>query len=285
MGAVRRKHRNSRGFSILEILLAAILSAAALAVLGELSVLLTIATITTWTKTEGLAAARFALARISSDVRHARGFGDTYAGSGSHLLFPASNNPIYGSTPPLGGWPPPPWKTMILSPTILIIQQPVFLSDPGVSLNGVPVMLPGATQNQENLTTVVYEVLPDPLKTDQYILQVARFPGKLTSYPVSDKAINPPQTILKGLIGPKPNPTQPPNVFTYLAQLDQTKPYYEVSPAADNVESIRGIAIDLEIRNTNLATSSEGERFPQTLAVHTEAFARSNNQLIFRNVR
>lgn len=293
MGAVRGRKRSKSGFSISEILLATILSAAAFAVIGELTALLTMSTVTTWTKTEGLAAAQFAMARITNDVRHARAFGDFYATNGNRISFPAPNNPIYPTgAAPAAGWPVPPWKyPMVLSDTVLVIQQPVFLSAPNSVVNGVPLMLPSnlqsppSPQNQENLTTVVYEVLPDPNQTNEFVIQVARFPGAYLGVAVNDKPINPPQTILKGLIGPTTSPNQPPSVFSYLRKDDATKPFTISPPDSTTADLIAGVAIDFEIRNTNLGSVANGERFPQTTALHSEALARSNKSLIFRNFK
>lgn len=265
----------------MEVLVAAVLSSATLLVLGELSVLLTKAILSTWNRTEGMAAARFAVNRISRDVRHARAFGDIYGTE--RVTFPSSNNPVTGNNPPIISSP---WKVMTLSETVLVIQQPVFARSAGSVIDGVPSMLPGTNgkQNQENLTTIVYEVVPDSEREGEFLIQVAIYPGDLSILPSRVKPITTPQTILKGLIGPlKADKT--PNIFSYLAKPQPGAPFTSITPNSSNADSIRGIGIDIEIKKDGAVVAGNKGNYQQTLALHAEVFSRSNNQMILENTK
>lgn len=282
MEAVKRRRRSARGVSIIEALVAAVLCSATLFVLGELAVLLTKAMLTTWNKTEGMAAARFAVNRIARDVRHARAFGDIYGTQ--RITFPSVTNPIYGSNPPIIIAP---WKVMTLSESVLVIQQPMFAHLPGNKLDGTPIVLPGTQnkQNNENLNTVVYEVVPDSDRPNEFLIQVAVYPGDTTILPTRTKAMVVPQTILKGLIGPLKSDRSP-NVFSYLAKASVNSPFTSIgTPNSSNADSIRGIGIDLEIRKASTADTSTTGNYPQTLALHSEIFCRSNNSMILENTK
>ena len=90
--------RHSQGFSITELMLTTILLGVSMAVISELVVLTTLGTLRITNKAEGLTAARIALNRISTDVRHARAVGDFYGQGAGRLKFPdPDNNPLYPS--------------------------------------------------------------------------------------------------------------------------------------------------------------------------------------------
>jgi hypothetical protein len=172
---------------------------------------------------------------------------------------------------------------MSLSETVLVIQQPVFARAPGTAVDGATILLPGA-QNKENLTTIVYEVVPDADRKDEFLIQVAVFPGDLTIWPSKTKAITVPQTILKGLIGPL-KPDRTPNVFSYLAKASAGSAFTAIIPNSNNTDSIRGIGIDIEIKKDSGATATNTGNYPQTLALHSEVFSRSNNHMILENIK
>ncbi len=287
--------RTSRGASLIELLVTMGIVSLSFAVLSELAVMVTSASIKTTNKVDGLIAARTAMNRIATDVRHARGVGDAYGVGTDRFIFPAPSNPkhgaLYGSTPPNGGWPAAPWAPipMTLSSTVLILQIPVTYEDPNNAnnkANGMPLMLPKdhfrsgvPPTNMENLDTVVYEVVPDTTRTGEYLLQVARFPGEQIRQVPSKAvpAINPPQTILKGLVGPKTTADGVmPSVFTYLAPLNAPTPFARVAPQSVSADAIRGVGIDLEIKNTGLPSAQGDGNEPQILGIHTETFMRAN---------
>lgn len=295
MGAVKprlRGRRHARGASLIELLVTMGIVALSLTVLSELAVMVTSASIKTTNKVDGLIAARTAINRITADIRHARGVGDAYGVGSDRFTFPATTNPkhgsLYGSSPPTGGWPPPPWTPMTLSGTVLVLQIPVTYEDagnPNNKANGMPLMLPHdhfragvPPTNMENLDTVVYEVIPDSTRPGEYLLQVARFPGEQISQVPSKAmpAINPPQTILKGLVGPKSNSDASMSVFTYLAPQNAPMPFSKVAPLSVNPDSIRGVGIDLEIKNTGLTAAQGDGNAPQVIGIHAEAFMRTN---------
>lgn len=303
-----RKCRSKDGFSITELMVTSILLVFAMAVIGELAVVTTMGSVKMTNKVDGLAAARAAISRISTDVRHARAIGDYYGTGANRLQFPAPTNPIYNATTPLGGWPSAPWNpAMAVSDNILVLQIPVLYQDPlndNNTANGFPIMLPqghfgpnNPPYNMENLDTVVYEVVPDQERPGEYLLQVARFPGEQLTGLNSKYStpINPPQTILKGLIGPTSNNgSTVPSVFSYLYRNQKTyssKKAYTPSSfttaamplSAGVLDSILGIGIDLEVKRTGLDTSQGDGQYPQFFGIHSEAFMRSNREMRLNN--
>ncbi len=284
-----------------------------MAIVGELAIVSTMGTIRTTNKSDGLSAARSAIDRISTDIRHARCIGDYYGTALERLTFPSSTNPLYSKTAPTDGWPAAPWQAppMIMSESCLVLQIPVLFLDPTNDptnflynplaaenpRNGFPIMLPknvsGAQSDLENLDTVVYQVIPDPARTGEFQLQVARFPGgKINGLNTSYKsAINPPQTILKGLIGPKTNgatATDLPKVFSYLGRAPIGSPadssmMSKKTLSPSTLPTILGVGIDLEIKKAGATTTDGDGKDPQYLGIHREAFMRSNRNLILNN--
>ena len=296
MASVRHRtivKRRAAGMSVLELLVSTVVLFASMAVLSELAVLIISAVMNTTNKVTGMEAARAAMNRISSDVRQARAVGDYYGVGPDKLNFPAATDPLYGVTPPPL---PTSWRPMTLGSTVLILQIPVTYEDPIDSqnpANGLPIVLPKdhlgtaiPPANTENLDTVVYEVIADTNRPGEYLLQVARYPGaqltQLTSN--SSKAIMPPQTILKGLVGPMAGVNgSTPSVFSYLAPQNSVLPYAKTSNPPTDAESIRGVGIDIEIKNTGRAITEGDGRFPQYLGMHTEAFLRTNTSITVTN--
>ncbi len=294
MGAMTRRAfrpRLSRGISLVELLVTLSIVMISMAALSEMAVLMTRASVTTTNKVDGLAAARFAINRISSDVRQARAVGDSYGTGAERVRFPAVTNPKYGSlfgTAPTAGtnWPPPPWT---LSDSVLVLQIPVLYEDPNNPsnlANGMPLMLPmdhfraGVPPvNMENFDTVVYQIVPDPDRLGEFLLQVARFPGEQIRQVPSKAvaAINPPQTILKGLTGPTTTASGSlPSVFSYLAPQLSSVPFTSVSPSTVNPDAIRGVGVDLQIKNTGLTAQQGDGNYPQFVGIHAESFMRNN---------
>lgn len=318
MDVVRRKrYRSPFGFSITELLFTTLLLGLSMAVFGELAVVTTISTAKVSNKVDGLAAARSAIDRISGDVRLARAVGDFYGVGVERLSFPSTTNPIYnGVRQPTGGWPGAPWNyRMQVSDTTLILQIPVVYLDPKNdplnslysaaasenSANGFPIMLPkdnfgtdDPPANMENLYTVVYQVVPDSTRPGEYLLQMARFPGAQISALASSYkgAINPPQTILKGLVNPRPtgSTSGPPSVFSYLARPLKTAPpgynpsrYDRVAPSAASIPLVTGVGIDLEVKNTGISTDNGDGSYAQSVGIHSEAFMKYNRNIDFAN--
>jgi type II secretory pathway pseudopilin PulG len=279
--------------SLVEVLLSAAILTISMAVLSELAVLIIAAVMNTTNKVTGMEAARAAMNRISSDVRQARTIGDFYGVAATKLSFPSTTNPQYGTTPPPL---PAGWQPMKVSGTVLVLQIPVTYEDPDDNknpANGLPIMLPKdhfgtnlPPVNTENLDTVVYEVVPDQERLGEYMLQFVRYPGaQLSQLPsVSTRSVTTPQTILKGLVGPiadKDGLT--PSVFSYLAPQNAALPYAKTSNPPTDAELIRGVGIDLEIKNTGRSATEGDGRFSQHLGIHTEAFLRTNASITVRN--
>lgn len=299
MTRARTVRRRQRGSSLVEVLVTVSLLGLFMGVLTQLAVTLTTASIKIGNRVDGQGAARIAMNRILADVRQARSIGDYYGAGGR---FPATTNPIYGSTPPVGGWPTAPWNpNMTLSEQVLVLQIPVFYQDklnPDTAIlgggpnnyNGFPTMLtisPGnPSLNVENLDTVVYQVVEDQQRPGEYVIQVARFPGapidSLNS--ISAGPINPPQTILKGLVGPKTaTSTTIPSVFTYLGRSKGAGPYKQIVPNAGNLAA--GVGIDLEIKKTGVDATVGPTKFPEYFGIHQEAYMASNNNMTLNNDR
>ncbi len=287
--------------SVVELLITIVIMGISLASIAELSTLVTKSVVKSTNEIEGADGARIALSRISSDIRQARFIGDIYGPEKSK--FPSTNNPIYNSIRmPSAGWPPLPWNPdMTLADTILILQIPVFFEDPNNAnntSNGMPIMLEKGhyaandpKTNMENLDTVVYQVVPDVERPGEFLLQVARFPGAQHTGLLSKKleAINPPQTILKGIVGPfLANPSNGqsatyPSVFSYLTRVTGMPPVRTVVPTSVNTDTICGVAIDLNTKNTGLKTTQGDGKAPNIIGVHQETFMQYNRNMSLRN--
>lgn len=309
--------RRKSGFSITELLTSTLIFGVCVAMIGEVSVLSTKGTLKTTNTSDAAARVRNLLNRISNDVRQARAFGDFYGTGLERLQFPSSTNPIYtASRQPLNGWPAAPWSSpIVLSDTTLIVQTPVVFVNPnndpqssqylsGASVdprNGMPLMLPKGNFgtaldppcNMENLDTVIYSVVPDSARPGEFLLQVARFPGaeikNLSSTICSYKGlINPPQTLLRGIIGPK-SPgslaTDPPRVFSYLHRETKPKPpgtYVLKNVDSTNIGEIQGVAVDIEIRSTGLSSTATSSN-DQIIGLHEESYMRYNSHAVLNN--
>ncbi len=297
------KRRYAHGFSITELLVTTLLMGLSMAVIGELAVVTTMGSVKMTNKADGLSAARVAMNRISTDVRHARAVGDYYGANAERSRFPASTNPLYGSRFPAGGWPALPWNpNMTLSDSVLVLQIPVTYENPGNQddpTNGFPIMLPanyfGPQQpkyNMENLDTVVYQIVPDRNRPGEFILEMARFPGEQITGLLSNSKgiINPPQIILKGITGPMKAAETLPSVFSYMTRTKkpyavggQPNPFVKVDPASVDLDMVQGVAFDLEVKSTGLKNSAGDGQFPQYFGIHNEAFMRSNRNMTLNN--
>jgi hypothetical protein len=294
-----------------------------IAVIGELVVLNTLATWKTTNRSDAINATRWAVERISADVRKARCVGDHYAKAPGELnQFPAySGNPLYATVIPSGGWP---WggAPYFLSPQCLILQLPVLFEDTtpftGSSnpRNGFPSMIPAFAlgnglplTNVENLETVIYQVVADPQIPGEYMLQVARLPGapiynyttaaqppysveQLGCSPqVGPPLVNPPQTLVRGIIGPLVSGSTTPAIFSYYAMSTGIPPTPTLLQPAQQtpvvssalVPSVTGIAIDLEVKKPANDANSPQLPYQETVANHAEAALRYNKNVSLTN--
>ena len=288
----KSKSRNQSGVTIMEMVVASVLMGLTLSVIGELVYLNTYSATKVTNQSDALSDARTALDHIASDVRAARAFGDFYATTNKYQ-FPGDTNPFFGAGQvPSGGWqaapwPAPPYK---LSTDCLIVQQPVLFEDPqndptspsynaAVQINpqnGFPCMIAADSlggssppTDMEDLDTVIYQVVADPNRAGQYLLQVMRLPGQpptdfSTGSPGTPlisstrSLINPPQTVLRGIVGPldpaHPDPADPatPNVFHYYYQnppiiLPTITTDSQNPVLSSDVPYLVGVAIDFEV--------------------------------------
>lgn len=280
--------RTPKGLTLTELVVSSVLMGFTLAAIGELVVLNTFASTKLTNKVDGQLGCSRAVRRITEDVRHSKLIGNNFS-TVQKNVFPdtSSGIDIFSSTVPAGGWPQTPWNPppYVLGPRTLILQQPVLFDD-GTDfnpLNGFPLKTVNNSvstgvpaQTIECLDTVIYQILPDPDHTDMFVLQLIRIPGKSSVSGAKLKpVINPPQTLLTGIVGPiDPNATGAgPCVFEYLRSPADTTAV-KVPTTAD-VSSLRGVSINIEAQVPN---SKEGRNLEIT-ASHAEAFIRSSKYL------
>lgn len=303
----RVKHARSRqGMSLIELLFAATIIGVAAAGISGLVLLNNMTSTRLFNKVDGLNAARTVIERIGADIREGQMIGGQFGLMGpnpqpppNEIIYPADYfptplNPLYGSgqSPP-GGCPATPWpgKPYTLSNTCLIVQLPVFylnpLNDPHDPLynasaaqdplNGFPTRIEIGTGNPPTTTlcpntdTFVYQVLPDPDKPGEYMLQLAVFPGLPPPAPARQRpVINPPQTLLKGITGPINPATGSPQVFQFLDKTDPIgMPKDTVGTSAAN---ITGVLINLEIKRTGA-----GETGASNIGLRSAFYMRNNS--------
>lgn len=305
--------RSARGFSITEFLMAVVLLGYSMAVIGECAVVSTMGVTSLTTKSDSLSTVRTALERVSADIRQSRALGDYYGQTAERLQFPSSANPMYGIFVPPGGWPAAPWPLAPykLGPQCLILQQPMFFLDPvndptnplfssaaaQNTINGFPIMLPKnyiasgvPLYDVEDLDTLVYQVVPDLNRPGEFLLQMIRLPGKpLVNVNSSYRSlINPPQTVLSGIVGPKPlggTATDPPVVFGFLQKPLPTAPgkLVRTVPTTNNIANIVGVTLDLEVRKSLSASKTTTTTTSSVLGLHQEVALRSSRNMVLYN--
>lgn len=314
-----RTSRCSRGATLTEMLIASLLLGFSLAAIGEVMVVTAMSTNKLTNRASGIADSRSVTRRIQADIREARNFGDAYdipednSSLYENNYFPCSDNPLYeiGSGPQhistrwsWNGWPTnwgtPPYK---LDAQTLIIQQPVVFLDPANdpldssfsasapqnNLNGLPIE-GSITAGRNNLETIVYKLIQDPNEPTEFILQRARFSGEDPVSQSSYKAmINPPQTVLTGIIGPLPtNGGTTPEIFTFFTkgaiagQFDEIDPAnLDTNPSITN--NIIGAGLDIELKKPDSSNGQANTAYQQRMGIHTEAFTRYNRGLSAKN--
>jgi type II secretory pathway pseudopilin PulG len=244
-------------------------------------------------KVDNLNQARQVVERIGKDIRMARNVGDVYgttvqlspgppAVNGTEgtnqfpLPAPVGNNPFYsGGQTPASGWPIAPWppRPYQLSPRTLLVQIPIF------DANGFPTLVAAGTGNPpvaadvDNVDTLVYQIIPDPNfvaapdKPQEYLLQVAGFPGNPSALKI---ASNPPQTILKGIIGPIDPVSGQPKIFQYLNRYDSTGTPQDTWSGND-IANVTGVVMNIEIKRYH-----EGVTAASTIGLKSEMYMRNN---------
>lgn len=287
----RRAHslrKPGRGMTLIEMLVSCAVVGLAAAGISGLMLLINLSTHRLFNKVDNLNQARQVVERIGKDLRMARNVGDVYGanielhagppaviGSEGTNRFPlpasaAGKNPHYsgGQTPP-AGWPGAPWpaRPYVLSPRTLIVQIPVF------DANGFPTKVPAGTGNppvsldQDNVDTLVYQIIEDSKNPGEYLLQVAGFPGNPSSLELKS---NPPQTILSGIVGPKDPLTGQLKVFQYLNRYDTTGTPQDTWVGND-IANITGVVMNLEIRRDD-----EGASSATVVGLKSEMYMRNN---------
>ena len=290
--------------TITELLVSAVLMATTFAVIGELVVLNTYASTKLTNTVDGQVGCSRAVRRLSEDVRSARIIGNIYAAYAAQNQFPdmtaGSLDPYYAA-PPLGGWPSTgswpaiPYK---LGPQTLILQLPAYYQNPSNTSdpkNGLPLLLPANSLGSgipisamEYVDTIVYQLVPDTANVGTYQLQVARFSGYPTVATSSGvnaalrAPINPPQTVLVGIIGPM-NPadgTNKPSIFQYLTNppIAGNSPPVLLTPPPPSTNpptQIVGVSINIEVQTpaSNIGTNV------QIAPAHVESYMRASRYL------
>lgn len=294
-----RLFRSTSGFTLVEMLASCLVIAFVGAGIAGLVMLNGMTEIRMANKVDNLNASRTAIERIARDVRMARNLGDVYGnpyllqttplplwGFGGSNKFPAMNNPIYPAGPipsTFRGYPQFPWTSApnpgyTLSNQCLIVQIPVFDND------GFPVGLsqgfgnPQLPANEDDVDTLVYMVVRDPSSSDispTYMLQVAGFPGVNSTL---DVASDPPQTLLKGIVGPTNNAqpvsdTNPPVVFQFIDKTGNGSPTNEGTEQNGLTNAnLTGVSVQFEVLN-----NTSGSNAPAVVGIKSEVYARNNN--------
>jgi type II secretory pathway pseudopilin PulG len=297
--APTQRIRLQAGFTLVEMLASCLVIAFVGAGIAGLVMLNGMTEIRMSNKVDNLNASRTAIERIGRDVRMARNLGDVYGapiqletsptvvwGFGGSNKFPSANNPIYPSGPipsrfrgyPQLPWPTAPYPGYTLSNQCLIVQIPVF------DANGFPVGLaqgfgnPGLPANEDNVDTLIYMVVRDPSSSDSnptFMLQVSGFPGINSSLDVSS---DPPQTLLKGIVGPTANSqpvslTNPPVVFQFIDKTGNGTPADQGTDQNGLTNAnLTGVLIQFEVLN-----NANGSNAPTVVGIKSEVYARNNN--------
>jgi len=280
----RHRERTS-GFSLVEMMVSVFIMGMVTAGISEMMLMNSQGTWKLYNRVDSINAARNAIDRIAMNVRMARNIGDIYGQSvpeGDPVVsvdfgtnyFPAPNNPMYGaSQTPSGGWPSSPWPTKpyILSNQCLIVQVPIFDD------NGFPKKWPKDTgsppaeSNLDNVDTYVYMVLPDATKPGTYMMQVACIASPNTTRPI----LNPPRTILRGIVGPVDSVSQKLKVFQFLTVDGVPQDYIGSTQASYDgvISNYTGVVVNLEIKREQ---TEQTEKNSTTLGIKSEIFMRNN---------
>ena len=258
-----RVNRSKSGMSLLELVVSCILLGFVFAAIGELIMLNTLASSRLSNKMDGQVGCSRAIRRICEDIRQSRAIGNIYSTNARNIYAdPTDTTDGITSVAPAAGFPVAPWPATpyVLSPQTLILQQPVLFEDqnnPQNRLNGFPVRLVAGSirsapqvpsVNKEYVDTIVYQVVQDPQNTSQFTLQIARFSGfPLIAGSKLRTPLNPPQTVLRGIIGPiDPNNPGYPAVFQYLKSPEIPIPMN--IPTPDQALTLSGVSINLEVQ-------------------------------------
>ncbi|MBX9877083.1 MAG: prepilin-type N-terminal cleavage/methylation domain-containing protein [Candidatus Obscuribacterales bacterium] len=261
--ALNNARQRTSGLSLVEMLVSVMIIGIISAGTAELLFMNSQGSWKLFNKVDSLNAARLAIDRIAGDVRMGRNIGDITREPGDNPeisvgYFPATpSNPIYGAgQAPAGGWPGSPWPShpYTISNTCLIIQVPIFDS------NGFPQKI----GTLDNTDTYVYQVLPDSTDPGTFMLQVASFPGNNSTRPV----LNPPRTLLRGIIGPMDNATETPKTFQFLTSAGIPQD----TVLADQMSNYTGVIVNFELRRHE----SVQARNRSTIGIKSEIFLRNN---------
>lgn len=312
--------RNERGATLTEMLVASLLLGFTFAAIGEVMVLTTLSANRMNNRAAGINDTRTVTSRIQRDIREARNFGDSYDSlhtddqynsnyfpCTTNLMYDPASGPQFTSTQwSWSGWPTtwgnPPYQ---LDAQTLIIQQPKIYENPSnISdpYNGLPVLLNKdkiavnePPVNMANLDTVVYKLIQDPNESSEYILQRARFVGvdNVDNLPVTasfKSMINPPQTVLTGIIGPKPaGGGGVPEIFTYFERDTNNAGQFNTISATtldstpNGTRYLVGVGVDVELKKPDSSTGNSNAAYQQRLGIHTESFLRHSVNLSAKN--
>lgn len=301
-------NRKEQGSSLVELLVSvSIMSIAAAGVLS-LAVMGGKSSMRIFNKLDSTNAARNVIDRIGRDIRTARNLGDIFQeepndgeventeddnNNDDDVVietlaspeFPSADNPLYGAgQTPTGGWPTNPWPAppYTLDNTTLVVQMPIF------NYNGFPTAIakdygnPPAITILDNVDTYVYKVLPDTANPGEYMMQVCMFPGRALVAGVDDApgvtqvqlnalarpVLNPPRTILKGIIGPKDTAGNL-KVFQFVSSQNPT-PLDTVTDTS-LIPNLTGAIVNLELKRQNAGASTAS-----TIGIKSEVFLRNN---------
>lgn len=237
----RRAKRRKSGASVTELLVASLLLAVSMGVIGELMAVMTLSASRLTNRVDVVNNAAQTLIRIDTDIRAASNFQTNF----------------------LGGQ---------LGSQKLIIETPVFSNDVA-NTGSYPI----------RYDTIVYEVTPDPAKSDQFLLKRSRTVGPTppSLNPANFPSSSPPEIVASGIIGPRSISDNSVAIFSYFKKIQDPNNSSETTvqelpptlvPFGQN--SIVGVSIDLEMKRPNSSGGAESQS--QQLTLHSESYLHSN---------
>lgn len=272
-------YRQASGFSLVEMLISVIIIGIISAGTAELLFMNSQGSWKLFNKVDSLNAARLVIDRIAMDVRMARNIGDIY---GERIAtadpnvwldvganyFPTDRNPLYGAgqIPSGGGWPGSPWPAhpYTLSNTCLVVQVPIFDNSGFPSKIAQGTGNPPAETTLDNVDTYVYQILPDSTDAGTYMMQVTSFPGSGSTRPI----LNPPRTILRGIIGPLGSAGSTPKIFQFLTSSGTPQD----TVTGTQMSNYTGVIVNFELRRHESVQTKNRS----TIGIKSEVFMRNN---------
>ncbi len=272
-----RRVRSDNGISLTELMVSSVLISVTLAVVVEMVQLCVFAYASMTHRLEGQSAASIALERIKRDVRQAVSVESSIKHKPEE--YPSENKALTS-------------QTLILHLPILYLDRKNDPLDPQYSATASN-SINGMNLDSSGFYEVVYDVVPDPDRPGEYVMQMSceRHDGTAVleqSCSYRHQILrSSPQRILSGIVGPLESNApagSPPRVFSYISKRGNSSTYsgrldvLKESALWNSgiVQGIQLVGLDLEVRrtsrNTNLTEASVGQ--DKTTAIHAEVGMR-----------